>query len=151
MQSKTDRWVVVLWLEYNIGDFWLNWTETQMWELVASTGSAPSARYYHSCVVYKDSMYVLGGFSGKKNVKDLFQFNMGNFAIAVQICFGVGVGVIEQWRENGQSCLMKGSQHEEDIKLCCLTNWWSFMEVKKIRWFCLWCHSQELLGWHSGV
>lgn len=32
---------------------------------VVTTGSPPAPRYHHSAVVYKDSMFVFGGYTGE--------------------------------------------------------------------------------------
>ena len=48
--------------------------ERKGWRLVTFTGPAPSSRYFHSSVVYKDSLYLFGGFSGSDRLQDLHQF-----------------------------------------------------------------------------
>ncbi|XP_065826736.1 leucine-zipper-like transcriptional regulator 1 [Oscarella lobularis] len=51
------------------------------WGRVVTTGAPPAPRYHHSAVVYKDSMFVFGGYTGDiysnsnlRNKNDLFEY-----------------------------------------------------------------------------
>jgi len=46
------------------------------WRSVAAEGQIPMKRTSHSAVMYKDKMYVFGGFSGEEYLNDLFEFDM---------------------------------------------------------------------------
>ena len=48
--------------------------EKRRWELIQPNGTIPKARYLHSAVVYRDSMVLFGGSTGKDN-NELFSFD----------------------------------------------------------------------------
>ena len=53
--------------------------DQKSWERVYAWGSPPSPRYHHSAVVYNDSMFVFGGYTGDtsaqlRNQNDLLEF-----------------------------------------------------------------------------
>lgn len=41
-----------------------------------TTGTAPKARSGHAAVLYKDSMYVFGGYDGSARLNDLYTLNL---------------------------------------------------------------------------
>ena len=40
------------------------------WGRVVTTGSPPAPRYHHSAVVFANSMFVFGGYTGKSDVEN---------------------------------------------------------------------------------
>ena len=55
--------------------------DKRSWDRVYTWGSPPSPRYHHSAVVYRDSMFVFGGYTGDtsaqlRNQNDLLEFKL---------------------------------------------------------------------------
>ena len=53
--------------------------DKRSWDRVYTWGSPPSPRYHHSAVVFRDSMFVFGGYTGDtsaqlRNQNDLLEF-----------------------------------------------------------------------------
>jgi N-acetylneuraminic acid mutarotase len=44
-----------------------------------SKGDVPSARYGHTAVIYKDFMYVFGGWDGTRTLNDFYQFSFSKY------------------------------------------------------------------------
>jgi hypothetical protein len=50
------------------------------WTLLASQGTIPSPRCAHTAVVYKDQMWVFGGFDNQRTAfSELFMFDFGKY------------------------------------------------------------------------
>jgi N-acetylneuraminic acid mutarotase len=60
-----------------LNDFYVFDFEQKKWNLVAATGTPPSARYGHSATLHGDGMYVFGGIDSSKNA--LSDFHVFNF------------------------------------------------------------------------
>jgi N-acetylneuraminic acid mutarotase len=49
---------------------------TKHWSSISPSGKPPQKRTSHSAVIYKDKMYVFGGFSGDEYLNDLHEFDL---------------------------------------------------------------------------
>lgn len=47
---------------------------TRTWSSLRSSGQSPSPRYFHASVVYGDSLYLFGGYSGQDRLNDLYEY-----------------------------------------------------------------------------
>jgi N-acetylneuraminic acid mutarotase len=61
---------------------------TMNWRAIQAKGTPPRERTSHSAVVWKDSMYVFGGFSGEEYLNDLHEFDFNT----------------ETWRDISHEC-----------------------------------------------
>ena len=64
-----------------LNDFLVSHTKDSSWARVVFTGSPPAHRYHHSAVVFRDSMFVFGGYTGDifsnsnlRNKNDLYEY-----------------------------------------------------------------------------
>lgn len=48
---------------------------TRTWREVVPNSKAPDVRCYHSALVFNNSMYVFGGYTGTQNMNDMQVFN----------------------------------------------------------------------------
>lgn len=69
-----------------IGPDWLDWMLDRMvggggGEQVQALGNAPNSRFCHVACVYKDSMFVFGGYDGTSRLNDLVEFRWDNMAL----------------------------------------------------------------------
>jgi len=46
-------------------------------------GDIPSPRYGHTAVVYKEMMYVFGGWDGTRTLNDFYQYSFGKSKIVL--------------------------------------------------------------------
>jgi leucine-zipper-like transcriptional regulator 1 len=60
-------------------------TATNTWNKEVTAGITPKSRHFHTAVVYKDHMYILGGFAGSRNTADLLRYNFGSRTWTVQL------------------------------------------------------------------
>lgn len=51
---------------------------TNQWNKEITAGISPKARHFHTAVIYKDHLYILGGFAGSRNTADLLRYNFGS-------------------------------------------------------------------------
>merc|ERR1719265_1986335 len=49
---------------------------SRTWSSLRSAGQVPSARYFHASVIYNDSLYLFGGYSGQERLNDLYEFRL---------------------------------------------------------------------------
>jgi len=49
---------------------------TRTWSPVRATGQTPSPRYFHASVVYDNSVFLFGGYSGHARLNDLYEFRI---------------------------------------------------------------------------
>merc|ERR1719329_1321404 len=47
---------------------------TRTWSSIRSAGQVPSPRYFHASVVYGNSLFLFGGYSGQERLNDLYEF-----------------------------------------------------------------------------
>mmetsp|Transcript_86146 Transcript_86146/g.241096 ORF Transcript_86146/g.241096 Transcript_86146/m.241096 type:complete len:295 (+) Transcript_86146:2-886(+) len=47
---------------------------SRTWSSVRSAGQVPSPRYFHASVVYGNSLFLFGGYSGQERLNDLYEF-----------------------------------------------------------------------------
>lgn len=73
---------------------------TMEWRVIQCKGIPPRERTSHSAVIFQDSMYVFGGFSGEEYLNDLHQFDFKT----------------ETWKEISKEC--KGSVPAPRSRFC---------------------------------
>ena len=49
---------------------------TRTWSPLRASGQCPSPRYFHASVVYGDSVFLFGGYSGHERLNDLYEFRI---------------------------------------------------------------------------
>jgi hypothetical protein len=50
---------------------------TKTWEETSHIRQEPPARCFHIGAVYKDDMYIFGGYTGSSYLNDMWKFNLG--------------------------------------------------------------------------
>ena len=53
--------------------------ENKFWKNIKNEGNIPSGRAGHSMNLFKDKFYIFGGFDGKKDLNDLYSFDLKLF------------------------------------------------------------------------
>lgn len=48
---------------------------TYTWEEMPCLGTPPSPRYFHSCCIYADRLYLYGGYNGSVRLADIFCYD----------------------------------------------------------------------------
>jgi N-acetylneuraminic acid mutarotase len=56
-------------------DFFALDLETYEWTEMPSLGTPPSPRYFHSCCLYGNRLYLYGGYSGNDRLADMYAYD----------------------------------------------------------------------------
>lgn len=59
-----------------MNDFYQFRMAARTWSSVRSSGQVPSPRYFHASVVYGNSLFLFGGYSGQERLNDLYEFRL---------------------------------------------------------------------------
>lgn len=56
-------------------DFFACDLTTYSWTQLPNYGTPPSPRYFHSCCLYANRLYLYGGYSGTERLADMYQYD----------------------------------------------------------------------------
>lgn len=59
--------------------------ETLTWTKINAGGQAPSPRYHHTTVVFKESIYVFGGSDGTNKLGDFFEYKISRWLLVLLV------------------------------------------------------------------
>ena len=75
--------------------------ETCRWESIDAGANAPAPRCAHTCVVYGESLFVFGGYDGRRYFDDCFE-------LALQVR-AQPLGIVHMWAGRGTVCTWAGA------------------------------------------